>query len=143
MKHLLLCLALLSGTAWGHEIRLEQSQQAAAVVRLTYADGQPFAFEAYELYRPDNEVPEQVGRTNGEGQIVFLPGTRTDWRLKAVSADGHGVDQILKVSMAATQGNHQPGATAGLPRTLLLIVGLGILFGLFGVVQLFLRKKQP
>jgi nickel transport protein len=143
MKHLLLCLALLSCSAWGHEIKLELSQQAAAVVQLAYADGQPFAFEAYELYHPNKEVPEQVGRTNGEGQIVFLPGTRTDWRLKAVSADGHGVDQILKVSIAATDGNHQPCQTTGLPRTLLLVVGLGILFGLFGVVQLFLRKKQP
>jgi hypothetical protein len=45
--------------------------------------------------------------------------------------------------MAATDGNHQPCQTTGLPRTLLLVVGLGILFGLFGVVQLFLRKKQP
>jgi len=142
MKQLLLCLALLSGSVWGHEIDLEISQQAAAVVRLTYADGQPFAFEAYELYLPDKEVPEQVGRTNGQGQIIFLPGTRSDWRLKAVSADGHGVDQVLKVPVAASDGNHQPSATAGPPRMLLLAAGLGILFGLFGVVQLFLRKKQ-
>ena len=40
------CFALLSGVAWSHEVKLETSQQDASVVRLTYADGHPFAFEA-------------------------------------------------------------------------------------------------
>lgn len=138
-RGLWLCLALLSGAAWSHEVRLEATQQGASVVRLTYADGQPFAFEAYELYVPGKDVPEQVGRTNTQGEVVFLPGSRTQWRLKAYSADGHGVDQVLKVTASATEGA-KPAATEP-PRTILLASGLGIVFGLFGILQLFQRKK--
>lgn len=142
MKPVLLLLALLSGAAWGHEVRLEISRQEAAVIRLTYADGQPFAFEAYELYVPGREVPEQVGRTDGQGQIVFLPGTRTEWRLKTYSADGHGVDQVLRITGAATDGGPSQAVGGAPPRALLVAAGLGVLFGLFGIFQLFLRKKR-
>ena len=137
---LLLTLALFAGTAMAHEVHLAESQQTAAVLQLTYADGKPFAFEAYELYPLGKDIPAQVGRTNADGQVVFLPGTQADWRLKAYSADGHGVDQSLKVTVT---GGTAALATAHaeLPRGLLLAAGLGIVFGLFGLLQLFFRKK--
>ncbi|WP_296752997.1 ABC transporter permease [Thiobacillus sp.] len=132
--------ALLGSVAWAHEVKLETTRQEASVVRLSYADGQPFAFEAYELYVPGKATPDQVGRTTPHGQVVFLPGTRTEWRLKAYSADGHGVDEVIKVAAGAAAG--VTPAAAELPRTLLLASGLGIVFGLFGIFQLFLRKRS-
>lgn len=132
--------ALLGSVAWAHEVKLETTRQEASVVRLSYADGQPFAFEAYELYVPGKTTPAQVGRTTLHGQVVFLPGTRTEWRLKAYSADGHGVDEVIRVTVGATAG--VTPAAAELPRTLLLASGLGIVFGLFGIFQLFLRKRS-
>jgi nickel transport protein len=126
--------------AWAHEVRLETTRQAASVVRLSYADGQPFAFEAYELYVPGTATPAQVGRTTPYGQVVFLPGEQTEWRLKAYSADGHGVDTVIKVA-AGTAADVTP-PPAELPRTLLLASGLGIVFGLFGIHQLFLKRKS-
>lgn len=125
--------------AWAHEVRLETTRQEASVVRLSYADGQPFAFEAYELYVPGQATPAQVGRTTPHGQVVFLPGTRTAWRLKAYSADGHGVDTLIEVATGAAADVAPPPAEP--PRTLLLASGLGIVFGLFGILQLFLRRK--
>lgn len=128
-----------TGVARAHEVKLEQSQQGAAVLRLTYADGTPFAFEGYEIYRPGQDVPEQVGRTNARGQVVFLPGEQAQWRLKAFSADGHGVDQVLTVAAGPAHGVATGPAEA--PRALLLAAGLGVVFGLFGLVQLFIRRK--
>ncbi len=128
-----------AGAAQAHEVKLEQSQQGAAVLQLSYANGEAFAFEAYELYRPGVDTPEQVGRTNARGQVVFLPGAQTQWRIKAFSADGHGVDQLLSVAAGGPQDSAQPGG--GAPRTLLLAAGAGIVFGLFGLFQLFIRRK--
>jgi len=141
MRRAILLLGLFAGSALAHEVHLAQSQQTAAVLRLTYADGKPFAFEAYELYPVGQEIPAQVGRTNGEGQVVFLPGAQGDWRIKAYTADGHGVDQALKVAVSGDAPAPANGP-AELPRGLLLAAGLGIVFGLFGLVQLFLRKKS-
>ncbi|MFY9261002.1 MAG: ABC transporter permease [Gallionella sp.] len=134
-----LLLLMLCGTpAWAHEVKVEISKQGAVVVRLTYADGKPFAFEAYEIYQPSKAVPVQVGRTNAKGQIVFLPGAQTEWRVKAYSADGHGIDKMLKVEAG---GGSSSIGDSDLPRPLALLASLGIVFGVFGVIQLFFRRK--
>ncbi|WP_153115350.1 ABC transporter permease [Rhodocyclus tenuis] len=135
----LLCAALLAPPVAAHEVKLETREQAATVVSLRYADGEPFAFEAYELYLPGKETPEQVGRTNAAGELVFLSGQHAEWRLKAFSADGHGVDQRLQLAVPSVEATTTPAAEP--PRVLLLLSGAGVLFGLFGLVQLFLRRK--
>jgi nickel transport protein len=138
MRIVILLLAVFSAPAWAHEVKVEISKQDAAVVSLSYADGKPFTYEAYEIYQPGKDIPEQVGRTNASGQIVFLPGAQTEWRIKAYSADGHGIDQQMHVEAG---GSAVSNAGGGLPRPLLLLAGLGIVFGIFGVVQLFFRRK--
>jgi nickel transport protein len=142
VKRTAFALAVLCGPALAHEVHVETARQPAAVLRLTYADGEPFAFEAYELYLPGREIPEQVGRTNAHGQIVFLPGQQLTWRVKAFSADGHGIDQRMEFTPTSAAGTAAPVASARPPRAWLLAAGLGILFGLFGLVQLFLRRRQ-
>lgn len=143
---LFLIFTLFSPATWGHEVKVEQQMTTAAVVHLTYANGHAFAFAAYELYLPEQNQPSQVGRTNANGQVIFLPQGQRTWRLKAYTADGHGVDQLLNVptvptaaTVVETKANHTNDPTDDRP--LLLLAGLGMLFGLFGSVQLFLRKK--
>jgi len=138
MRAVILLLAVFCAPACAHEIKVEITKQDAAVVRLSYADGNPFTFEAYEIYLPGKDIPEQVGRTNALGQIVFLPGAQTEWRIKAYSADGHGIDQKLHVEAG---DNAVSAGRSELPRTLLLLAGLGIVFGIFGLIQLFFRRK--
>jgi nickel transport protein len=142
MRRAALVVAFLCGPALAHEVHVETAHQSATVLRLTYADGEPFAFEAYELYLPGREIPEQVGRTNAQGQIVFLPGAQSAWRVKAFSADGHGIDQRMEFTPTSAEGTAAPLTSARPPRAWLLAAGLGILFGLFGLVQLFLRRRQ-
>jgi nickel transport protein len=138
MRLAILLLALCAAPVWAHEVKVEISKQEAAIVSLAYADGHPFIFEAYELYQPGKDIPEQVGRTNAQGQIVFLPGAQTEWRVKAYTADGHGIDRKLQVTAG---GNVVATGGSELPRPLVLLSGLGIVFGIFGFIQLFNRKN--
>jgi nickel transport protein len=138
MRAAILLLAVFCAPAWAHEVKVEISKQDAAVVSLNYADGKPFTYEAYEIYQPGKDIPEQVGRTNAQGQIVFLPGAQTEWRIKAYTADGHGIDQKMHVEAG---GGAISTASGGMPRPLLLLAGLGIVFGIFGLMQLFFRRK--
>lgn len=141
-------LVLLVGSvlANAHEVDLVTSQQWSTVLQLHYADGRPFAFEAYELYQPtDEQIPAQVGRTNADGQIIFLAGQQAQWRVRAFAADGHGIDQTIRVEANASIPVSAVPATAhtsGLGRLTLVLAGLGVLFGLFGSLQLFIRRKS-
>lgn len=137
MRCLFLCLLLLAGPALAHEVIVESGGATATVVRLHYADGQPFAFEAYELYPAASEVPAQVGRTDARGRVVFIAGDIAEWRLKAWSADGHGVERsIPAVTGETTLAISTPA------RSSLWLAGLGGIFGLFGLWQLYSRKKS-
>lgn len=142
MKRALYCLLLLTPLAWGHEIGMEIRQQEAVVIRLNYIGGQPFAFEAYELYRPDEKTPEQVGRTNARGEIIVLPGKQATWYLKAYSADGHGIAQTIHLTSLNYDSEYSP-TEANVHRFLLIALGFGILLFLFVIVQRLARKKKP
>lgn len=141
MRTTLLLLALAwCGTALAHEVQHAVESAGAVVLRLNYADGKPFSFEAYELYAEGERLPAQVGRTDAQGRVVFLPGATKQWRARAFSADGHGVDLRFTAPAMAGQGavpDKQPN------RLSLVLFGLSLLLGGFGLYQLVLRRKSP
>ena len=140
-RALLACLLVAcAGIAHAHEIHSTVEASGAVVIALSYADGSPFAYEKYELYPADQTMPQQVGNSDAHGRIVFLAGEVRDWRLRAFSADGHGID--LRFTAPAVAGVATDTAQAP-ARPLLLVAGLAVLFGVFGLIQLFLRRSKP
>lgn len=138
MRTLILLLCSWAGFAQAHEVHHHIEATDAVVVTLTYANGQPFAYEKYALTPAGQETPQQVGNTDAQGRIAFVPGSVKQWRLQATSADGHGMNQEFTVPAA---GSRDASASDALPRWLLAGFGLSIIFGLFGLFQLFMRKK--
>jgi len=136
-------LLALAGPACAHEVHHVIEATHAVAVRLSYADGKPLAFEAYEAYAEGKDMPAQVGRTDQEGRALFVPGAIKRWRLKAYTADGHGVD----IRFDAPETGIRQGATSNAGpdsapnRASLLLFGFSILLALFGTYQLWLRKK--
>lgn len=138
---LLLCawLALYPATQpAAHEIHLAQDLTQAVRLSLSYADGSPFAYESYELYPEDAQRPRQVGRTDARGGILFVPGEIEKWRIKSYSEDGHGIDRHFTTGTT----HAQTSAVGDAQRWCSLFGGLGLLFGLFGLYQLFVRRKD-
>ncbi|MCX7149278.1 MAG: hypothetical protein NTY05_07680 [Rhodocyclales bacterium] len=135
---------LLQGVpAAAHEVHHTIEATGAVALRLNYADGKPFSFEAFEAYPEGKNVPAQVGRTDEQGRAVFVPGTVKRWRVKAFSADGHGVDLRFEApAVATTQGTVSGASGDGPNRASLLLFGLSLLLGGFGIYQLWLAKKR-
>ncbi|MBI3148198.1 MAG: ABC transporter permease [Betaproteobacteria bacterium] len=134
----LILLYAVVPASFAHEVRHQVAAEQAVVLRLRYADGQPFAFEAYEVFAQGAEKPQQVGRTDAEGRAVFLPPASAELRFRAFAADGHGVDLKLNPPRAAES---VPAAEEE-DRSSKLVLGVGILLALFGLVQLVLRRKK-
>lgn len=133
-----LLAAALAAPAAAHELHHQVAATDAVSVRLAYADGKPFAFETYELYPRGSELPAQVGKTDAEGRVVFIPGTQTQWRLRAFSGDGHGADiQFESPPPTAT------ASTAAPPdRTAPILFGLSAIFAAFAGYQFLVRRKD-
>ncbi|GAB1393698.1 hypothetical protein MASR1M60_18620 [Rhodocyclaceae bacterium] len=140
MRVWILLLALGTTLAQAHEVHHRIEATGAVLVTLSYANGQPFAYEKYALTPAGQETPQQVGNTDAQGRIAFVSGSVEKWRLQATSADGHGVN--LDFSAPATQASGGTAATdLAAPRWLLAVLGLSLIFGIFGLIQLLTRKK--
>jgi nickel transport protein len=139
MRALAFLLALWAGAASAHAVDHVITAIGAVSVAMKYADGSPFAYEKYELYPDGKDVPAQVGNTDAAGRVVFIPGDTRNWRIKAYSADGHGLD--LRFESPALQAGATAANDTGPGRTTLALLGLGLILAAFGFYQLFLGKK--
>lgn len=142
MKRLTLLLACLlptlTGPALAHDLQYTVSNGEAVVVRLL-EDNTPFTFEGYEVYREDEKLPYQTGRTDSQGRIAFLPDRAGKWRIRTFSEDGHGMDFSLSTDAAARiESSDKPFYE----RHDRIIVGIGVILGLFGFLSLYARKNK-
>ena len=69
--------------------------------------------------------------------MVFLPDRAGTWRIKAFSEDGHGADFSFSTG---ARGSSREGSRPFLERHLRLVVGVSVIFGLFGLMSLLMRK---
>ena len=139
MRYVLLLLALaLSSVSAAHEVQHRLATSTAVSVCFTYADGKPFACETYELYPQGSEVPAQVGKTDAEGRVVFIPGARTGWRLRVFSNDGHGADFSFESPVLAVIES----AAEPVDRTARVFFGLAAMLATFAAYQFFVRRKD-
>jgi nickel transport protein len=123
-----------------HDLQHSTTSAQAVVLRLTYTDAKPFAFEGYEVYRQGDKLPYQVGRTDAQGRVAFLPDRAGAWRVKVFSEDGHGLDIALSADAAAQVTATDKPVFERYGR---IAVGVALILGLFGFISLYLRKRKP
>jgi nickel transport protein len=111
----------------------------ATVITLRYADGSAFSYEGFEIYFDDEEIAYQVGRTDARGRITFMADRSGPWRIRAFSEDGHGTDILFE---STPPHDSLRGERPGSFRTERLVTGIAILFGLFGLLSLFHRRRM-
>lgn len=128
--------------AWplhAHDLQYTVGGAQAVVIRMFYVDDAPFAFEGYEIYREGEKLPYQVGRTDAQGRIAFLPDRAGAWRIKAMSEDGHGQNFKLSTDAAAElTGTDKPA----FERYGRIAVGVAVILGLFGTLSLFIKRGK-
>ena len=140
MKGLLFLVVMaVAGHAHAHGLQYSVDEGAAVSVKLSFADGSEVSFERYEIYRAGDETPFQVGRTDIQGRVVFIPDRAGTWRLKVFSEDGHGADLSFT---AGGEGGVQDANEPFFERHLRIIVGASVIFGVFGLVNLFARRGR-
>ncbi|KQP39746.1 ABC transporter permease [Pseudorhodoferax sp. Leaf274] len=139
---LALAVWALAGGASAHALRHEVRVGEAVVVSLHFTDGEPFAFERYELFRGKGTEPVQSGLTDAQGRLVLLPGAAgaaEGWRLRAFSVDGHGIDTALAFALHDNAAPAPPPAEPGWARVAL---GAGLILGLGALAKRLLRSRR-
>jgi nickel transport protein len=133
-----LCL-LTVAPAYAHDLQYTVSEGQAIVISLFYVDNTPFTFEGYEITRDGEKLPYQIGRTDAQGRIAFLPDRAASWRIKTISEDGHGLDFKLETDAAAQLASAEKPLFDRYSR---IAVGIAVIFGLFGFLSLYLKRNN-
>ena len=141
MRSLTFFLFLFLSAPWvqAHELEYRYGPEQALVVTIADEDGHGFAFKDYTVHRANEEAPYQTGRTDGLGRIAFLPDRAGEWRIRAVSADGHGIDFMLRTDAA---GLPAPANRSPLDRYGRLSFGVALILALFASLGLYLKRTR-
>ncbi len=122
-----------------HGLEYRYGLEPALVVTLTDEDGHSFSFRDYEVFRAGEQTPYQVGRTDGQGRIAFLPDRAGAWRVRAISEDGHGIDFVLQADAADRPAGVEKPAFERYGR---LAFGVALILGLFASLGLYLKRTR-
>jgi nickel transport protein len=108
---------------------------SCAVLSFYFPDEKPFSYESYEVLREGERVPFQSGRSDALGRVVFCPDRRGLWTVRVFSEDGHGAEVRLRFD-----GSSLKDKRSIFERYEKVFVGVALIFGIFGLLELFVRR---
>ncbi|MFC1526871.1 hypothetical protein ACFL6X_08695 [Candidatus Latescibacterota bacterium] len=125
---------------FGHGVTHEAFDVGAGI-KATYSDGTPMAYCDVTVFAPDDPDSEfQIGSTDPNGCFAFVPDTTGDWRLTVDDGMGHLLAAEIRVGLG---GVESVGGQPGGDRLSSVVVGISVVFGLFGAATLLLRRLRP
>jgi len=106
------------------------------VVSAAYSDGEPMSYALVKVFAPEAELTFQTGRTDRNGRFCFFPDRAGSWRMLVDDEMGH----LLAMEMPVTETlhlerpEHAVSGTGITSRFQGILVGISIIFGIFGIV---------
>lgn len=156
-------LVLGSAPTGAHGVATRVERHEVFLVEVRTHDGRPLADARFDVMPVGATQSVQSGRTDAAGRAAILPDPHRELEVRIASADGHGAK--LRLAPPAPPDTKQE--TPGAPPTPLpaapppaapaaspggespafawrdLLAGFGIVFGLFGLLQMRQRRNAP
>ncbi len=140
---LLVILLPLSVSAHGTGYRQLPNTKAVSV-EFYYSTGEPMLFSEVLVFSPqDKQMEFQNGRTDKKGRFSFYPDCSGNWQITVKDEMGHSVNAHFNVtelkngdSQAASQTSEKMPLAQG------VATGIGIIFGIFGIMTIFNKRKK-
>ncbi len=140
---LIMSMVILSAasTLQAHTVNYDVQQKGIAV-RIFYAADDPASYSEYEVFAPGVELPHQIGRTDKNGFVAFVPDRQGLWKVKVTgeSAHGyHGVTVEVKVDKDMNLESFKKPLAATYTK---LVIGISLIIGFFGIYSLIISRKR-
>ena len=117
-------------------------EQKGMAIRAYYSENDPAAYSQYELYGPGDKEPHQIGRTDKNGYVAFVPDRPGIWKLQiwGESSHGyHGVTTEIKVDKNLGLESFSKPLVATYTK---FVTGISLIIGLFGLYALWLSRRR-
>jgi nickel transport protein len=137
----MLCLLVVNSPIHAHTINYDVQQKGIAV-RIFYAADDPASYSQYEVYGPGGSEPHQTGRTDKNGFVAFVPDRPGIWKIKVLGESSHGFHGVtteVKVDETLNLASFSKPLAATYTK---LIIGISLIFGIFGLYSLLRSRKR-
>lgn len=140
---ILICVFFLFFTAnpsaEAHSINYHVENKGVSV-RVFYSENDPASYSSFEIFGPGDKIHYQIGRTDKNGFVTFLPDRKGKWRITVFGESDHGfhgtqIEVVVNESLFMESFKKPLVA-----RFTKLFVGMSLIFGTFGIWALFLKK---
>ena len=137
-------LLLLSAAGAGAHGLTVDTVAGGVGIQAAYGDGSPMAVAGVTVYAPlETNTVFQHGMTDRFGRFAFIPNTSGVWRVEVADGMGHRAEHPIPISDRATPSPPPARTPVRAPTMQNAIVGICILFGMFGCWALFAASKRP
>jgi len=141
-----------AGLLLGHGVHVEVKQFSPLIlVTSGYSAANPLKDASVSVFAPGEEEIFQNGRTDKCGVFSFKPDRAGAWKFVVDDEMGHKKETIIEINEAfftktppQSSGNssaQQPAVFCALPISLKLLIGLSLIFGIFGIFSLIKARK--
>lgn len=145
----LVSLSLYSSTsAMAHGTAGTVVSKRTTCVLFSYDDGEAMSYAKVTVNEPDVELPFQSGATDKNGIACFAPDRFGQWQINANDGMGHmqklAVPVVEEHVASSTISVSSQPATPSQNRPNQILGGLGIIFGLTGIISMIqsCRKEK-
>ena len=127
---LVIVWSLWCSVCMGHGVELTVVLNGGTGVEARYDDGSPVSYSEVKVFSPkDPETEFQSGVTDKNGRFMFFPDTTGTWRVIVDDGMGH----LLTAEVQAGPNKLAGGGDTRVSRLTGGIVGVSVIFGLFGI----------
>ena len=145
--YFVLGLFVCSSTGMAHGINLHVVERSVSV-EVTHEDGSPLQEGEAKVYAPLNtDQPFLHGKTDEDGHFTFFPDSTGVWRVVVGDSMGHAVTRNVTVASSSehttkhdhpitSDHDHKAGHDHYFSRLQGVIVGLSVIFGIWGLVSM-------
>ncbi len=134
-------LFLFISPLFGHSIHYDVQQKGISV-KVFYEKDNPASYSEYELFGPGDKEPHQIGRTDKNGFLSFIPDRMGSWKIKVWGESTHGFHGVT-IDINVNQALQLDSFSKPLVSTYTkLVVGISIIFGLFGIFAFWKSRRK-
>ena len=141
-SRLALCITMTSlccATSLAHGVR-HTTFEGAVGVEVRYDDTKPMRYSEAKVFSPlDKETEFQQGFTDRNGRFTFFPDATGIWRVVVDDGMGHVVSEDIEIKEGLKLASE---SAPRFTRFQGVIIGVSVIFGVFGVTSFFLPWRR-
>jgi len=134
----ILLVILLPLSLFAHGVEYNVNLQNSVVIRVFYDDGYPMDYADYEIKSSDGEI-FQIGVTDRQGILSFIPDIIGKWEVKIDDGMGHGILKDIEINEEMLPVINKDLKHSRLQK---LVMGICVIFGITGILFYIVARRE-